>query len=234
MFRVRDLKVQKGSEFSLQIDDLNLAESNLQLIIGPNGSGKTTLLRILAGLDSYNGQIQLNGTELNKVPRKLLAKKLAWVPAVHTVTFDIKVKDFIQLGRFAWHQGYPQKQDWLLVEKSLEQLRIGNFAGRMLSTLSSGEYQKVQVARSLAAEVQCILMDEPSAHLDLSSRIELGQLLKKLPIPVIMTSHDHLLARHFADRCLFLKDGKLGRVIEGQADAEDLAELFGINPVFLN
>ncbi len=233
MFHIDSMKVIKNKQPILKIDHLDFHKPELNFVIGPNGAGKTTLLRVLAGLEPYEGHIFFRQQECRKVNKRQFATEVAWMPSASYPSFDLRVQDLLQLGRYPWHQGFPQEKDRLQIEKALSTLQIEHLSLRLVSSLSSGEYQKVQIARALAGEARCLILDEPCSHLDIGARLEFCQILKELGMMTIMSSHDHFLAHKFADRCICIKAGTVFNIIAGKPELTDIAELFSVNPAYL-
>ncbi len=218
LFEVHDLRYRVGDKVLIELDHLAIDGQELNLVLGANGSGKTTLLRCLAGLLAAEGRILFKGKSLATYSPIERARAIGWVPSQLQLGFEMSVSELVQLGRYPWHEGYPRAHDRAQVTTSLEQLGIASLAHRSLATLSSGESQKVQIARALACEVECLILDEPCAHLDVGARYEMMRILKGLVSQgktVLMSSHDLYLAPRFSSRFLSLR---AGRVIAYQAE----------------
>jgi iron complex transport system ATP-binding protein len=174
------------------------------IIIGPNGAGKTTLIKLMVGiLKIQTGQIEILQAPLGKYSQKRLAKALAYVPQGLPVGFPFTVEETVLLGR-APHQkvlGLASQDDLDIAQQ------------RKLDQLSGGEQQRVLIARALCQQPQVILLDEPTASLDLSHQIRIMDLMEKLKtergVTVIMVSHDVNLAAMYGDQLLLLKAGEI-------------------------
>ena len=172
-------------------------------LLGPNGVGKSTLLNCITGLLKPSaGEILLEEKDLFSLPRKEIAKKIAYVPQKNNVPFDYQVKEFVVMGRTA-HLGLlatPSEEDYRLVDKALDKLDILDLAERQINELSGGEQQKVCIARALVQEPLLIVLDEPTAALDYGNQIKVLNLIKELldlGFAVIQTTHN-------PDHCLML------------------------------
>ena len=185
-------------------------------IVGPNGSGKSTLLKLLSGvLKPVDGQILLFGRHLTKLKHKIIAQMVAVVPQNTVINFPFTTYEIVLMGR-APHLGLLQierKNDFMIVERAMQYTNSIEFAQRRINELSGGERQRVIIARALAQEPQIILLDEPTAHLDLKYQVEIFDLIKRLNrenlMTVVVVSHDLNLAGEYCDRLILLKDGEV-------------------------
>ncbi|NRA65443.1 MAG: ABC transporter ATP-binding protein [Pseudobacteriovorax sp.] len=228
MFEMTNLSVSVNGHQLLRIDSLSMPREGCIFVLGPNGAGKSTLLRTLVGLQDYTGRIQWSQDNWNQVPSLKKSKLISWVPSQTVLSFDISVFDLVMLGRYPMHAGYPKADDRNAVDSLLSRLGIDSFRHRFMSSLSSGEQQKVHIARALAAECRLMVLDEPCAHLDLKARFELMDMLKTSGAMIIMASHDHLLAEAFASHSLLIRNGQVDALLEGCPDRKDLEALYGI------
>jgi cobalamin transport system ATP-binding protein len=191
-------------------------------LIGPNGAGKTTALRAVAGLVPYDGCLRVFDRDAGAVARKELARQVALVPQVPLIPGDITVREYVLLGRTP-HLGYfgsEGRADHRAVDAALEQLDLVPFARRRLDTLSGGERQRATLARALAQDAPLLLLDEPTAALDMGRQQQVLEIVDRLRanrgLTVVSTMHDLTLAGQYADRLLLLDSGRL--VAAGGAD----------------
>lgn len=183
-------------------------------IIGPNGSGKSTLLRgITRIIEPSCGAIFLNGSNIRCINRRKLAQVVAVVPQNPTLPEPFTALEVVLMGRTP-HLGllrYEGKKDLAIVKAAMESTQTLAFAERRVGELSGGERQRLTVARALAQEPKMILMDEPTANLDINYQIEtLGlarQLCRKQKLIVVVTLHDLNLASQYCDRLIVLSNG---------------------------
>jgi len=185
---------------------LGLNEGELVCLLGPNGSGKSTLMRTLAGVQKpIDGEVMLNGARLERMSPKEVAKKMSLVLTDRVVTGNLSVYALVALGRYPYTgwTGTLSRDDEEIVRQAIETAGIRRFVARHISDLSDGERQKVMIARALAQDTPVIMLDEPTAHLDLPNRIEVMQLLKRLAREqqkaVVMSTHELDLALQAAD-----------------------------------
>ncbi|UHG94283.1 ABC transporter ATP-binding protein [Spirosoma oryzicola] len=194
--------------------DVSLWPGQLVCLLGPNGAGKSTLMRTLAGLqDPLGGQIFVTGQELAQLSPTALAQKLSLVLAERVDTGNLLVRELVALGRTP-HTGWfgnLTASDHEQVQNALEMTETLGFAHRRLHELSDGERQKVMLARALAQDTDLILLDEPTAHLDLPNRVEMMRLLHRLSRQtqkaILLSTHELDLALQTADK-LWLLDAK--------------------------
>jgi len=183
-------------------------------VIGPNGSGKTTLLKILAGiLRPERGEVRILGKPLDR--HADVSRLLAYVPQTLVLDFEIGVLDFVLLGRNPGGRllGGPGEEDVEAALKSLDAIRMLDFAKKDLSRLSGGERQKIVIAKALAQDTPFILLDEPTSHLDLRNQLEILDVLERLATrggkKIVSIMHDVNLAYHYSDHTVALKDGRI-------------------------
>lgn len=212
----------------LQEVSLGLRRAEWLALLGPNGGGKSTLLRVMAGLLSpQRGRVVLEGRPLAKVSSWLRGQTLAFLPQSGPYPEELTVEEVVRLGRTP-HLGLLGREgqaDQEAVGWAMEQTQVREFRSRPLSTLSGGERARVMLARSLAAKPKYLLLDEPTAHLDLHHQAEFLCLLSGLRqqgIGVLTVMHDPNLARQ-ADRVAFLAEGRI--VAQGEPQEAITQEL---------
>lgn len=185
-------------------------------LLGPNGAGKSTLLKVAAGsLVPQGGEVRLEGTPLARLPRALAARRIGGVAASESAEFPLRVRESVALGRHPWRAAFgpPRAQDEAAVDAALAACDLVALAGRPVPALSSGERQRVALARALAQEADVLLLDEPTAHLDLGHQQRLlaavGREARTRGVAVLAALHDINLAAAWADRVLLLVDGRV-------------------------
>ncbi len=194
--------------------DLYFERGQFIALLGPNGAGKTTLLRTLSRhLKALAGTIEVLGQDLNTLPALDLARVVAVCLTDNARPPLLPVDEFVALGRYP-HTGLMGRlsaRDTEVVELSLAAVSASELAGRLVEQLSDGERQKVVLARALAQEPKLMLLDEPTAHLDLKHRIEVMSILRaqcrSQGLTVLAALHDIDLAAKISDRVLLLRDG---------------------------
>lgn len=184
-------------------------------ILGPNGVGKSTLFRCILGLlTPTKGRTLIDGRETTEMNPSELAKRIAYIPQSHSPVFNYSVRDMIlmgttsQIGRFS----SPGQEQLRQAEKAMERLGIQKLANSGYQSISGGERQMVLIARALAQEAHILIMDEPSASLDLGNRIRVMQTMKALAregYTVIQSTHDPDQAYFYSDRIIALHKGMI-------------------------
>jgi iron complex transport system ATP-binding protein len=221
------------------VHDVTLAVEHADIlgILGPNGSGKTTLLRLLAGLlHPAIGSVTLGGTSLAATPRRALAKRLAVVPQETHLAFDYTVLEVALMGRYP-HLGPFELEgphDLAIAREALDATGTLHLADRQFTTLSGGEKQRVVIASALAQEADILLLDEPTASLDLGYQIDIAALLSRLNrergLTMVVATHDMNFAAGLCRTLLFMKHGAVlahGPVAE-VLNTDLIAALYGV------
>lgn len=214
---------------------LHIQPGELVGLLGPNGSGKSTVLKLGAGvLRPRTGVISLSGAYLPTLSRSEVARRLAVVPQEFTVQFAYTVRQIIELGRMPRVRafGFLTAADHAAVDLAIETTEIRHLADRVFTELSGGERQRVLVALALAQDTPIVLLDEPTAHLDIRYQVETLDLIRRLNrehgITVLAALHDlNLAARYFPRLILFdgtvVADGAPSEVL----DAALLSRVYG-------
>jgi len=194
--------------------NLEMFAGSVICLLGPNGCGKSTLLRTVAGLqETVFGMVQIEGTDLGHLKPAQLAKKISMVLTDNVRSGDLDVYSLIALGRYP-HSGWLGRltaEDKAVIDQAILSTDTGGFVERKLATLSDGECQKVMLARAIAQDTPIIILDEPTAHLDLPSRIQLMRLLHRLAKDtqkaILISTHELDLALQVADQIWLMQSG---------------------------
>ena len=204
------------SGFSLDGINLEINKGEILGVLGPNGSGKSTLVQLLSRLYSpTTGSIRLNGIDLSEYTTREFSRQVAVIPADNYFTFPFSVSEVVQMGRYPY-LGRLQRLRGRDLEWTLRARKLTNISAlwdRSISALSSGERQRVLIARALAQNPSVLIFDEPSSHLDINHQIEIFRMLKnfseKYGTTILVVLHDLTLADAFCEEVAILKSGKL-------------------------
>jgi iron complex transport system ATP-binding protein len=201
---------------------LSVEEGEWVAIIGPNGAGKSTTLRAVAGLVPYDGRVFVLGDDAASLRRRERARRVALVPQVPNLPSEATVREYVLLGRtphlsYLAHDG---RLDHDVVDRALERLELEAFAQRRLGSLSGGERQRATLARALVQESSILLLDEPTAALDVGRQQQVLEIVDELRrehgLTVLSAMHDLTLAAQYAERLLLLSGGRI--VARGRPD----------------
>jgi iron complex transport system ATP-binding protein len=203
-----NLGYRKGKDVNTIAENLDfeLEKGKLTCLLGPNGVGKSTLIKTILGqLPPLHGQINLDGKPIREYHQREISKKIAVVLTDKIRMGTISVRQLVELGRIP-HTGWLGNlapQDQIKVDNAIQSTNIQYLADRPLTELSDGQLQKVMIARALAQDGELLILDEPTAHLDLVNRIEIMQLLhnvaKSENKAVLVTTHDLEIAIETSD-----------------------------------
>jgi len=213
----RDLTVSYDDRIAVADVTLSLKQGEITAIIGPNGAGKSTLLRTLNGqLPRSSGAVLLDGEPIERLNRRSISRRIAVVAQEAELRFPVTVLEFVLGGRFAWatHSGWgwETERDLDVAESVIRETELTELSARLMSELSGGERQRALMARALATEAPILLLDEPTANLDLSHQATLLSLVRvrsnQNRIAALVVTHDINLASEFADYILLMKQGR--------------------------
>lgn len=216
---------------------LSLQEGAVTALLGPNGSGKTTLLKLMLGLlKPSSGRILLQGEELQQIPQREVARRMAYVPQVHKEPFAYRVFDVALMGRMphkSFFSPYSQ-QDRRVAAEALERIGIAHLAERPYTEISGGERQLTLIARAMAQGANMFVMDEPTNGLDYGNQLRLLERLQSLAAEgytfVFSTHHpDHAMA--VADRVLMMRNGTVAYdgLVADTVSSDSLMDLYNVD-----
>jgi len=217
MLEARDLTVNYDHRIAVAGVTVTLKSAEITAIIGPNGAGKSTLLRTLNGqLPHSSGTVLLDGEPIERLNRRSISRKIAVVAQEAELRFPVTVLEFVLGGRFAWatHSGWgwETERDLHIAESVLHETEMSELSTRLMNELSGGERQRALMARALATEAPILLLDEPTANLDLSHQATLLSLVRarcdQRRTAALVVTHDINLASEFADNILLMKQGR--------------------------
>lgn len=226
-----------GGRTALRDFGLTVPPGSIVGLLGANGAGKTTALRAMARLHRPDaGEVRLHGRNLWSEPPRWCARHVAFVPQTDRVFGPVTVEEVAALGR-APHRGWLlpwSSRDRRVVDRILHRLDLIPLRDRALDTLSGGERRRALLARALAQEAEVLLLDEPTAHLDLRHQVRLLELLTELAatrgLAVVASFHDLNQASQHADRLVLLRDGEVlaQGLVEDVLQPETLWRAYGV------
>ncbi len=209
---ITKLSVTIGGASILNEIDLDLEPGSWTSVVGPNGAGKSTLLRSIAGLTAASGHVHIDGAEAKGRSRSL---QVAYLPQQPVLPPDMGLLDYVLLGRtpHLGAFGAPGHIDYDVVESVIERLDLLGFTGRVMGSLSGGEAQRAALARALCQQAPVLLLDEPTASLDLGHGQAVLELIREVHAAdhttIIMTIHDLTIAGRYADELVLLDGGNI-------------------------
>ena len=218
------------------LKDLNLREEagHCLAFLGNNGAGKSTFLKCLNRiLEPQDGLIVVDGMEIRDTPRAQIAKKLAYVEQ-HTEVSRLTVYDTVLLGRKPHMHFGPGEEDYAIVDSVIARMHLEALKLRYIDEISGGELQKVVLSRALAQQPKVLLLDEPTASLDLKNQHEVmgivSQIARNDRITVVVVIHDLNLALKYCDRFLLLREGKAYRYGDSSIiTSEAIRDVYGVD-----
>lgn len=230
------LGVRRSGRWILRDVSLKLCSGAVLAIVGPNGSGKSTLLRCLAGLwRATTGEVWLDERMLQDLRRAEIARKITYVPQETRLEFEFSVREIVLMGRYA-HRGRFDREtgdDLRAADEALLRADVAHLADRPVTSLSGGERQRVLIARSLATRAGILLLDEPTANLDVDHFLDVLDLCRSLANDghaVAIATHDLNAVYRLADQVALLDSGHLISAGEPEAvlTAENLERAFRV------
>lgn len=211
--RARGVDVVRSGRTILSGIDLDVISGEVLALVGPNGAGKSTLLAALAGeLTARSGTVELHGRPLEDWSRSKIARRRAVLPQEHTVGFAFTAEQVVRMGRSPWH-GTPQAdEDEVAVSSAMSECDVTGFGHRPFASLSGGERARVSLARVLAQRASTVLLDEPTAALDIGHQesvmaVAAGRAMREDAVVVVL--HDLALAAAYADRVAIMSQGQI-------------------------
>jgi iron complex transport system ATP-binding protein len=216
MLEVREISVRYGEREVLSDVSFDLRGGETIVLLGANGAGKTTLIRVLNGtVQPAGGEMRLEGKQLASLSRREIAANIAVVAQENETRFPVTVLEFILSGRFVHGNafGWESGADLDFAKNALRECDLEDYPSRLMNHLSGGERQRVVLARAIATNARILLLDEPTANLDLAHQAMMFRLVRKRcrehNSAAVVITHDLNLASEFADRVIMLRDGRI-------------------------
>ncbi|NYH80665.1 iron complex transport system ATP-binding protein [Actinopolyspora biskrensis] len=231
---LRDVSRTAGGREVLSGVSLTAAPGEVVGVVGPNGAGKSTLLRTAYRyLRPASGQVLVDGTDVFRMPRRVLARRLAALPQELPAEFELTAYDVVEMGRAPHRRGLGGDRlgDERIVTVSLEMVEMAELARRPFGQLSGGEKQRVLIARALAQEPGVLILDEPTNHLDMRHQFDVLALVRRLGVTTLAALHDLNLAARFCDRmCVLVAGGVAAIGTPAEVLTESLlSEVYGVH-----
>ena len=215
MLKIQNLSAFYGTRRILHDISLDVQSGEVLALIGPNGAGKSTLIRAVSGVIPYTGHVHTNGDDFASLSTIQRARYVATVPQAVSLPPAYTVWETVLFGRTPYLNflGQPSKRDEEIARQSLARVNALPFIDRRVGELSGGEQQRVLLARALCQSTPILLLDEPTAHLDLQYQVSLLELVRELAqkahLAVLIALHDLNLAAHYADRIALMVAGEI-------------------------
>jgi len=238
LYRIHDLRFAYAKMPVLNGISTEIGVADFVALVGPNGAGKSTFLKILAGLNRrYTGTVEFEGAPLAKVTAHELARRVAFVPQETHVVFPFSVNQMVLMGR-APHQSASLFDSGIDIERAEHAMQLTDTLGlakKSFTELSGGERQRVVLASALAQEPEVLLLDEPTAYLDLKHQIHFYDIVERLNLEhrmtIVSVTHDVNLAARYARRMMAMRSGLFvaDGVPESVLTPEHLYEIFEVS-----
>ncbi len=217
---------------------LTIGSGEVLGILGPNGSGKSTLLKILMRiLVPQQGTIEWFGQPPDAFSQADIARHVAFVPQETQQAFPFTINEMVLMGRYphhgrTWGLGWEGSHDRAVAMQAMTDLDVAHLGTRLITNVSGGERQRAVVARALAQEPDVLLLDEPTAFLDLHHQLDIARIIRRLNrergLTVVLVSHDLNLASQYCDRLLLLREGEIVTV----GSPEEVIAAASLEPVY--
>jgi iron complex transport system ATP-binding protein len=216
IMKIENLSIAYGDKEILKNVSFSVSEGEFLGIIGPNGSGKSTLIKAITDLvDVKGGKITINGRDNREISKRDRARLIAVVPQEFSIDFEFNAFDIVMMGRNPHMYGKKRagENDLDIVKEAMIMTNTWQLKDRLFNELSGGEKQRVIIARAIAQQTRIILLDEPTAHLDIHHQLEILEMARMLKdkrnLTIIAVLHDINMAARFSDRLILLNDGKV-------------------------
>lgn len=215
LLSIRNLSIEFGGFKALDGIDLDVGSGKLVGLIGPNGCGKSTMMRCISKIyHPTTGTITVDGKDVSGLKPVEVAKLVASVPAEMGSTFNMTVMDMVVLGRYPFvdRLWWETPEDERITREALKTFGLDHIRNRQLSLCSSGERQRALIAKAYVQEPKLMLVDEPTAHLDMKYKLQVMEYLRSMArkdMSILVAEHDISLMARYCDVCIIMKRGRI-------------------------
>ncbi len=243
MIEAKNISVSYDDRAVLDTISFALERGEIIALLGPNGAGKTTLIKALNGTIGLKkgevllGSLSAEQREIHAMSRREIAGLIAVVAQENETKFPVSVLEYVLAGRFVngGAFGWESENDFETAKRALKDCDLNGYEERLMNNLSGGERQRVVLARAMATNARILLLDEPTANLDLAHQAMMFRLVRErcrgCESAAIVITHDLNLAAEFADKIILLKDGKIAAfgIPAEVLTAEKISDVFGVD-----
>lgn len=236
MITLRNITLAYGDRTLVQNGSAEFAAGELTALVGRNGAGKSTLLRAITAIEPpKSGEVLLDGTNAAAMPPEAIARTISFVGTEKVRIANLRCEDIVAIGRAPYTNwiGRMQEVDRRIVADALQAVGMEAFAARSIDTLSDGECQRIMIARALAQQTPTIVLDEPSAFLDIPTRFEICRLLQRLAHDedkcILFSTHDLDAAMPVCDSVAVISDRTITKLPADEIRRQGIIERLFVN-----
>lgn len=236
MITLRNITLAYGDRTLVENGSAEFAAGELTALVGRNGAGKSTLLRAITAIEPpKSGEVLLDGTNAAAMPPETIARTISFVGTEKVRIANLRCEDIVAIGRAPYTNwiGRMQEVDRRIVADALQAVGMEAFAARSIDTLSDGECQRIMIARALAQQTPTIVLDEPSAFLDIPTRFEICRLLQRLAHDegkcILFSTHDLDAAMPVCDSVAVISNRTITKLPTAEIRRQGIIERLFVN-----
>ncbi|WP_026917674.1 heme ABC transporter ATP-binding protein [Gordonia shandongensis] len=208
-----DIEIRLGGREILHGIDLAAEPGQILALVGPNGCGKSTLLSVLSGIRAPDrGSVRVDGLDVRRTDSRTLARARALVTQQNRIDTPFSVREIVEMGRYPWTRTNDARKSTEIIDAAIDECDLGSLSDRPFSQLSGGQQARVSLARALAQNAPVLLLDEPTAALDIGHTEQVLTILRRRAragATVVLVVHDLSLTAAYADRVAVMKEGRI-------------------------